>query len=120
MRQRRVAAESTLMSYSDLDLIIHQWAAECGITILTEEQDPYRRFGYITNVAGDTFQIVVEPERGGLVRIDAHLIESLSDRSAHFVWEVSASQAEDALDLAGRSVRIWLGGERRREGTPAG
>lgn len=96
------------MSYELIDPAISSWAESRGIILMREEQEPFRRHFYVSSQVGETVQIVVEPERGGMVRIDAHLIESPHEETAHFVWEASVMQTKNALDLAVGSAEAWF------------
>ena len=95
------------MSYSAIDPVLDGWAARRSITVFRECQGEPRRFFHISS-AGETFQIVLGPERDGAARIDAWLIEGLDDQEAHFTWEVPAGHVGHALDLAEDSIRRWF------------
>lgn len=96
------------MSYRVTGPIIERWAQKQGVHLTRESGDPARRYFHVSSEAGETFQIVIEPEHGGAVRMDAHLIESPTDEEAHFVWEVPASQIENCLDMSLASTQAWF------------
>jgi hypothetical protein len=96
------------MSYNEISSIIESWASAHGFSLMKEDHGPERRFFYVSSVEGETFQFVIEPERDGLVRMDAHMIESPTDQEAHFVWEVPKSQTEHGLDLGLSSAQAWF------------
>lgn len=96
------------MSYRKIDPIVENWARAHEILILKEDGEPNRRYFYVSSQAGETFQLVVEPEKDGTVRMDAHLIESPGDEEAHFVWEVPISKTQHMLDLGLGSAQAWF------------
>jgi hypothetical protein len=97
-----------MMSYDNIDRSIEKWVTWHKIYLLHEECVPNRRYYYVSSQSGETFQVVIEPEREGKVRIDAHLIESLDDKYAHFTWEVSVSQIQSALDMSLATTHAWF------------
>lgn len=97
-----------LMSFETIGPIIETWAKKHGLHLMVESEEPSRRYFYISSERGETFQIVIEPERGGSVRMDAHLIESPTGEEAHFVWEIPKSQTEHGLDLGLGSAQAWF------------
>ncbi|QSB44351.1 hypothetical protein IDJ81_13700 [Tsuneonella flava] len=103
------------MSFENIGSKIECWTAKHGIHLAKESSGPERRYFYTSSAAGETFQIVIEPERDGTVRMDAHLIESPSEEEAHFIWEVPVSQIENCLDLSFGSAQAWF-----RRGTTKG
>lgn len=96
------------MSYNEIGLTIESWATKHGLYLMREDHGPKRRFFHLSSAAGETFQIVIEPEREGSVRMDAHMIESPANQDAHFVWEVPTSQIEHGLDLVLESAETWF------------
>ena len=96
------------MSYASIGPIIEDWVHKQEIHLMYETGDPSRRYYYVSSAAGETFQIVIEPEQEGMVRIDAHLIESPTDQEAHFVWDIPKSQFENGLDLSLGSAQAWF------------
>lgn len=96
------------MNYPKLHSDIRSWADSNSIIILEEDVVPGRLYFYLSSDVGETFQIVIEPEVSDKARIDAHLIESLDDEGAHFVWEFPWPKVIRALDLSVESARIWL------------
>ena len=96
------------MSYADIAPIIEAWAQKHEVLLKSEKEEPSRRYYHVSSAAGETFQIVIEPEQEGTVRMDAHLIESPTDQEAHFIWEVPQSQLEHGLDLGLGSAQAWF------------
>jgi len=96
------------MSYDNINAPISGWADKHGIRLLREDVMPSRRYYYVSSEIGETFQIVIEPENDGSVRMDAHLIESPTDEEAHFLWEVPTSQLLHGLDLSLGSAQAWF------------
>lgn len=99
------------MTYARIHPIITAWASTIGAAVLKEESPPHRRFLHVSNTS-ETFQFVVEPERDGLVRIDAHLIESDYDDRVHFMWEFPSDNLPVMLDLSTYSINAWFQRER--------
>lgn len=96
------------MSFDAIDPALEAWAGTHKIKILREDGDGGRRYFYTSSSSGETFQIVIEPEKNKAVRIDAHLIESAHDEEAHFIWEVLVTQVINALDLSLASAQAWF------------
>jgi hypothetical protein len=96
------------MTYAQIDPILNAWTHRRKIMLLSEEGEPRRRFFYLSSPAGETFQVVVEPEREGVVRIDGHLIETRDDEEVHYVWEVAVAKLRQTLDLSARSIEAWF------------
>ncbi len=96
------------MLYSTVNALIETWAGLNSIKIMQEAKNPNRIYFYISSQNGETFQIVVEPEKDGKVRVDAHLIESINDEEAHFYWEASPLRISNVLDLGKSSAQVWF------------
>jgi hypothetical protein len=96
------------MSYIVISQAIETWATANKITVLQEDREPNRRYFYVSSPSGETFQFIIEPEHDGVVRMDAHLIESPSDEEAHFVWKVPTSQTYQGLELGIASAQAWF------------
>lgn len=96
------------MSYTKIGPIIESWASKHNVRLMTEDGEPGRRYFYMSSKIGETFQIVIEPERGGSVRMDGHMIESPTDEEAHFTFEVPVSQTENVLDLGLGTSQAWF------------
>lgn len=101
------------MSYRKTGPIIERWAKKQGVHLIKEGGGLARRYFHVSSEAGETFQIVIEPERSDAVRMDAHLIESPTDEEVHFVWEVPVSQIENCLDISLASAQAWFRRETR-------
>ena len=100
------------MSYQEIGPIIERWTKQQQLHLMVENSLIKRRYFYISSRTGQTFQVVIEPEKSSQVRIDAHLIESPDNQEAHFVWEVSVFRIKDVLDLVLRCVHTWLSAAR--------
>ena len=96
------------MTYEAIILPLEDWSRNRGITILKEDSPIERRYFYISSSNGETFQIVVEPERGGIVRIDAHLIEGQDNVEVHYMWEVPIANFQDILEISAGSIENWF------------
>jgi hypothetical protein len=96
------------MSYLKIDPVLKRWSVRHGHLLMQEETGPGRRFLYVSSTASETFQIVVEPEREGQVRIDAQLIEAGDGVEAHFVWQTTIGELECVLDLIWNSIERWF------------
>jgi hypothetical protein len=101
------------MTYAAMDPVIDDWAKKRGILVSREEREPHRRFFHVSSPAAETFQVVIEPERRGQVRIDAHLIETGDDEEVHYVWEVPVARLRHALDRSAGSIGDWFNRTRR-------
>lgn len=95
------------MSYDNIDPVLNAWAERHRILILAADRENRRRHFYKSSEAAETFQVVIEPERDGFVRIDAHLIETWSGES-HCWWEVPIAELEFALDRALNCIIDWF------------
>jgi hypothetical protein len=96
------------VSYEKIDVILYPWAERHDLTVMTESGDSGRRFFYKSNEAGETFQVVIEPENKLSVRIDGHLIETFSENEVHYMWETSIDQLGVALDVVKKTIEVWL------------
>jgi len=96
------------MSYVSIDPIINAWATTCGLVISKEDTGVQRRFTHTSSQAGETFQVVIEPERNAAVRIDAHLIETWDEEEAHYIWEVPIRNLKSTLDLCSANIKLWF------------
>jgi hypothetical protein len=76
---------------------------------MVEPSDAKRRVIHTSSAAGETFQIVVEPEEKGMVRVDAHLIESPKDELVHFTWSVTIDDFAPLLNTVLETIRLWFG-----------
>jgi hypothetical protein len=96
------------MSYVKVDEILMKFAAERNILIDFEESNVRRRFFHVSSQAGETFQVVIEPETDGFVRVDAHLIEALGTQELHYKWEAPLEDLYIVLVTCMRSMEIWF------------
>ena len=101
------------MSYDNIDPILNRWAGRHGRSVLTEARAIPRRVFHTSSPAAETFQMVVEPERDGRVRLDAHLIETDGDAEIHYIWEVAVDELEEALDVCAGTIDVWFNRKRR-------
>ena len=96
------------MSYAKIDPIIKAWATKRDLVVLQEEGKFGRRVAHTSSRAGETFQIVIEPERNEVVRIDAHLIETWNEEEVHYIWQTPVQSLRDALDVCVDSIQVWF------------
>lgn len=98
------------MPYADIDHLITEWTKKNGITLSTEDTEDGDRRGYfhISSARAETFQVIIEPERKGVVRIDAHLIETWNFEEVHYKWEVPFTRLRHTLDLSLNSIKTWF------------
>lgn len=96
------------MSYVNIDPIIDTWAKGREVLVLQEDQEPRRRFFYVSSDKGETFQFVIEPERSQSVRIDAHLIETWDNSEEHYVWETPVSELAEVLEVGLGMAKNWF------------
>ena len=99
------------MSYLAIDPVINSWTQSRKILLLKEDSKLQRRYFYMSSKNGETFQVVIEPERDGLVRVDAHLIETWNGDQAHYIWEASSRQFMNILELSYESINKWFARE---------
>lgn len=97
-----------MMTYDNIDQTINTWTSIHDLVLLEEDTTPHRRYCYTSSEKGETFQIVIEPERDNAVRIDAHLIETFGSEEAHYIWEVPTNRLKLTLDTCLMSVRLWF------------
>jgi hypothetical protein len=97
------------MHYENMDSVLRGWANLNGLTLMVEPSDARRRVIHTSSAAGETFQIVVEPEEKGMVRVDAHLIESPKDELVHFTWSVTTDDFAPLLNTVLEAIRLWFG-----------
>jgi hypothetical protein len=90
-----------------IDPIIAAWASDYGVVLSKEDSASHRRFFHISSDE-DTFQVVIEPELNGFVRIDAHLIENRDDEQLHYMWEAPTERLGLILDLSAYSINNWF------------
>ena len=87
--------------------VLNEWARQKGLLIHREDTQPFRAYYYISQ-QDCTFQVVVEPEINGTIRIDAHLIEGLDGISEHYVVIMSSDCLRAALDIIQGLIDQWF------------
>lgn len=97
------------MPYLEIDPILYPWAKEQDILVLTEDIEPNRRYFYISSPAGETFQIVIEPQIDDILRIDVHLIETQHDQEKHDIYETTINGLQNTLDRIVKMIIDWFG-----------
>jgi hypothetical protein len=75
---------------------------------IVDEERGGRRLFYKSSEAGETFQIVVEPEVDTFVRIDAHLLETWNEDQVHYVWEFGINRLQATLDVIMKTIDAWF------------
>lgn len=96
------------MSYGSIDRLLRAWALKRDLHLVKEEGEIGRRVAHTSSSAGETFQIVIEPERNKIVRIDAHLIETNGIEEVHYTWEVPVIAVQNALEICSDSIHLWF------------
>lgn len=102
------------MTYALIDPILTAWTQRRKLTLLKEEGEPPRRFFYCSSSKAETFQVVIEPEQEGFVRIDAHLIETGENEEIHYFWEIPVAKLRLTLDVVATSIDTWFRREHLR------
>jgi hypothetical protein len=77
-----------VMNFDNIDPTLEIFSKENAISILREDASPFRRYFYISDKTARTIQIVIEPERDGLIRIDLHAIEEINDEFHVIIHDV--------------------------------
>lgn len=101
--------------YARIDPALSAWAKASGLKIMTSFADREARFCYWSSSQGECFQIGVEPELLGGVRVDAWSVETLDDRELHRRWSVPLGQLGEALSSALSEIHAWASPTRRLE-----
>jgi hypothetical protein len=101
------------MPYAETGSIIDSWALRRGMPILEEDNKTRRKFFYTSSPTAETFQVVIEPEQNGAVRIDAHLIETSSEAEIHYTWEIPIQELAKTLDICMNTTRLWFDSQKR-------
>lgn len=96
------------MSYSKIDSVLYPWASKHSFIVTTEQGSNQRRVFHTSSKDGETFQVVIEPEKDSLVRIDGHLIEARNEEEVHYTWETSISHLRYTLDAIKRTIEVWF------------
>jgi hypothetical protein len=94
------------LSYEKIDRILSEIAPRWGVTVMAGDTHPHRRFFHVSS-ASETFQIVVEPETNGTVRLDMHLIESDASEM-DLKWEGPVDHLAQVLNFVKRTISNWF------------
>ena len=103
----KAARIGLFMAYESINPVLQEWANRRRIVILREDGSD-RPFFYISSASAETFQVVIEPEQDGVVRIDAHLIETSNDEEVHYIWQVQVENLLRLLNLSIRAAELWF------------
>lgn len=104
----RTLRDKLLMTYSAIDGVLEEWCRRHAVTLSIEEGYPRRRYFYKSAPPNETFQVVVEPEFDGLVRVDAHLIESTTDEKFQLTFCFQGRRLPLALDMLWDQMKKWF------------
>jgi hypothetical protein len=96
------------MTYALIDPVLNAWIQRRKLTLSNEEGKPQRRFFHWSSPKAETFQVVIEPEQDGIVRIDAHLIETGDNEEVHYIWEIPVAKLCLTLDIVATSIDAWF------------
>jgi hypothetical protein len=95
------------MDYRAIDPVIQAWAKAHDLCLLTDQG---RCFCYTSSEDGECFQLVIEPPRSGIVRIDAWSIETSDDEELHRISAVPVADLAKVLEEAFQIVEDWKRG----------
>jgi hypothetical protein len=96
------------MDFSELDAQIADWARRHRLVLQRNWGERECRFAYLSSVAGECFQIFVDPPVDGRVSVYAAGIEGRRDNDEPRKWEGPAENVGALLETAIKTVTEWM------------
>ena len=91
-----------------VDRQIHIWSQRHSLRLFTSFASRDARFAYISSVAGECFQIWVEPPVGGAITIGVACVEGRKDNDTVLTRTAVEAELDAALELAFQTVMEWM------------
>lgn len=86
-----------MVIYSDIDDIIEGWARRHSLAWMKEFGGDERRFLYISNVTGESYQISLDLVMGG-VEVNLYSVERFDKDDLHYKWSATRASLVEILD----------------------
>ena len=97
-----------MLSYTLIDPIIKRWVHKHSISLSTEGIGGEVRNVYVSSLAGECFQIWVEPPLDGQVKLHAAYVEGPREIEPAKDWTVAISDLSATLEEAFDTVQMWM------------
>ncbi|HEX4862140.1 MAG TPA: hypothetical protein VFV07_12950 [Rhizomicrobium sp.] len=91
-----------------VDRQIDLWSQKHSLRLFTSFAGRDARFAYVSSVAGECFQIWVEPPKDGAITIGAACVEGSEDNGLDSTWTVAGAELDAALEQAFQTVTDWM------------
>lgn len=87
-----------MVMYSDIDDIIEDWARRNSL-VWTKEFGGYdRRFLYLSNMAGESYQISLDLVMDGGLEVNLYSVERFEKDDLHCRWSATRANLVEILD----------------------
>ena len=96
------------MSYASIEREIQEWATKHSLKLFTSWADGEARFIYVSSVAGDCFQIWIDPLEAGQIGLHAAFVDGPRDNDPHWDDLVPEADLPAALECAFQTVIDWM------------
>jgi hypothetical protein len=94
--------------YAPIDAEIGDWVTRHSLRLFISFAGIERRFVYLSSVAGECFQISIDPPETGMVSIHVSCVEGRWDDDPPKDIVIPATELEPALERAITSVAEWM------------
>lgn len=94
--------------YLEIDHIINAWAERHSLQIHSHFADRAARCAYVSNAAGECFQIWITPPANGSICVAAGCVEGRREDMPEQRWMGLLANLGDNLEAAYRVVLDWM------------
>jgi hypothetical protein len=101
------------MGYDAIDEQLSAWARRHALKLFTTGSSGEARFAYLSSVAGECFQIWIEPPAEGRVGVHVACVEGRRDNDAPLDNIVPVDELVSALELALETAVGWMAPSQR-------
>lgn len=95
-------------NYASIDPIIRRWVQKHCLFLYTDSAGEEVRNVYVSSLAGECFQIWIDPPVDGRVGLHAAYVEGPREVEPAQDWSVAISDLSTALEEAFDTVLMWM------------
>lgn len=98
-----------MTSYRLIDSIIEDWRKKHSLKIHTSVGDREVRSVYVSSIAGECFQIWINPPTGGRIDVFAACVEGRREDDVPHEWRgILADDLRETLELVFNTIIGWM------------
>lgn len=95
-------------NYEIVDDLINDWAKRHALKLNTSFSGREARYAYCSSIAGECFQISIDPPSVGAVSVCSWCVEGRREDDPPRYWRSAPAELGSALEKAYQTVEEWM------------